>query len=43
MIWLASNWVSMLSLAVSFGGLGVAIRYHCKRDDERFGSLIADV
>lgn len=36
-------WISMASLAVSVAGLVVGGRYHCKRDDERFGQLMADV
>lgn len=39
----APIWISLASLAVSVVGLIVGGRYHCKRDDERFGKLMADV
>lgn len=39
----APIWISLASLAVSIAGLLIGGRYHCKRDDERFGRLMADV
>ncbi len=35
--------ISLASLLVSVCGLAAALWYHCKRDHERFGELLADV